>query len=57
MEFININGSITNKDVREMFKLSDEGALKELKKLLELKVIKNHGKGRRLRYILNMVGD
>jgi len=52
IEFINQNGKITNRDVREMFKLSDEGALKEIKKLINLEIIKSEGKGRALRYIL-----
>jgi Fic family protein len=43
---------ITNKTIREMFKLSDEGALKELKKLLSLGVIKSEGRGRNIRYLL-----
>jgi len=52
IEFINQNGKITNRDVREMFKLSDEGALKEIKKLINLEIIKSEGKGRALHYIL-----
>jgi Fic family protein len=52
IEFINQNGKITNRDVREMFKLSDEGALKEIKKLTNLEIIKSEGKGRALQYIL-----
>ncbi len=52
VEFINQNGKITNRDVREMFKLSDEGALKEIKKTIRLGVIKSQGKGRGLHYIL-----
>ncbi|MBA7574854.1 hypothetical protein ES708_16669 [subsurface metagenome] len=51
IEFINQNGKITNKDVREMFKFSDEGALKEIKKLINLEIIKSEGKGRALHYI------
>jgi Fic family protein len=51
IEFINQNGKITNRDVREMFKLSDEGALKEIKKLINLEIIKSEGKGRALHYI------
>ena len=43
---------ITNKTIREMFKLSDEGALKELKKLLSLGVIKSEGRGRNIKYLL-----
>jgi Fic family protein len=52
IEFINQNGKITNRDVREMFKLSDEGALKEIKKLISLEIIRSEGKGRALQYIL-----
>jgi len=52
VEHINLNGKITNRDVRSMFKISDEGALKEMKKLLKLGVIKSRGKGRALHYVL-----
>ena len=52
VEFVNINKKITNRDVREMFKLSDEGALKEIKKLINLKVLKSLGKGRGLHYVI-----
>ncbi|MFA5031432.1 MAG: Fic family protein [bacterium] len=52
VEHINLTGKITNKDVREMFKLSDEGALKEIKKLIKLEVIKSQNKGRALYYTL-----
>ena len=52
IEFINQNGKISNRDVREMFKLSDEGALKEIKKLIDLEIVKSEGKGRALHYIL-----
>jgi Fic family protein len=52
VEHINLNGQITNRDVRSMFKISDEGALKEIKKLLKLGVIKSRGKGRALHYVL-----
>lgn len=52
VERINDYGHITNKTVREMFQLSDEGALKEIKKLLSLDVIEMKSKGRSIRYIL-----
>lgn len=52
VEFINQNGRITNRNVREMFKLSNRGALDEISKLLKLKVIKEVGKGRSLGYEL-----
>jgi Fic family protein len=52
VERINNHGYITNKTIREMFKLSDEGALKEIKKLLSLGVIRSEGRGRNIRYLL-----
>jgi len=52
VERINDYGHITNKTVREMFQLSDEGALKEIKKLLSLGVVEMKGKGRNIRYVL-----
>ncbi|HAS92658.1 MAG TPA: hypothetical protein DCS12_10660 [Clostridiales bacterium] len=52
IEFINQNGKIANKNVREMFKISDRAALKELRKLIDMKVIKSDGEGRNLSYIL-----
>ena len=52
VEYINLYGNITNRNVREMFKISDRAALKEIRKLVDLKVIKSEGKGRSLQYIL-----
>lgn len=52
IEFINQNGKITNRDVREMFKLSNRAALDEINKLLELQVLKSQGKGRALHYVM-----
>ncbi len=52
VEFINQNGKITNRDVRDMFKISDRAALKEIRKLVDLKVIRSESKGRSLYYIL-----
>lgn len=52
IEFINQNSKITNRDVREMFKLSNRAALDEINKLLELQVLKSQGKGRALHYIM-----
>ena len=37
---------------QKMFKLSDEGDLKEIKKLVNLEIIKSEGKGRALHYII-----
>ncbi|MEW6687342.1 MAG: Fic family protein [Candidatus Edwardsbacteria bacterium] len=50
VEFININGQITNKDIRGMFKISNRAAVDEIDKLLKLKVVKRIGKGRSLHY-------
>jgi len=52
VEFINLNGKITNKDIRNMFKISPQAAHKEIKKLLKLEVVKSVGKGRGLYYDL-----
>lgn len=52
VERINKNGRITNRDARDMFKLSDRAALKEVRKLVDLEVIKAEGKGRSLIYVL-----
>jgi hypothetical protein len=35
-----------------MFKLSDEAALKEIKKLLSASVVKSEGRGRNVRHLL-----
>ena len=53
VEFINLKGRITNKNVQEMFKITDRGALKEIRKLVDLSVIKPEGKGRSLFYIIS----
>jgi Fic family protein len=52
VEFINQNGRITNRDLRSIFKISDEGARKEINKLIDLGIIKSEGKGRGLYYVL-----
>jgi predicted HTH transcriptional regulator len=52
IEFINQNGKVSNREVREMSKLSDEGDLKEINKLGNLEISKSEGKGRALQYIL-----
>jgi len=52
VEFININGKVTNKDLQGLFKISAQAVHKELTKLVDLKVIKPVGEGRALHYIL-----
>jgi len=48
--FINQNSQISNRDVREIFKLSNRAALDEINKLIELQLLKPKEKGRSLRY-------
>ena len=50
VELINQNGRITNRDVRENFKVSSQAAHKELIKLVEAGVIEAGGRGRSLSY-------
>jgi Fic family protein len=45
-------GRTTNREVREMFGLSNRAALDEIEKLIELGVVKVTGKGRNVRYVL-----
>lgn len=52
VEFINVNGKVTNKDLQRLFNISAQAVHKELIKLVELKVIKPVGEGRALHYIL-----
>jgi Fic family protein len=52
VEFINQNEKISNKDMRELFKIAPQNAHKELMKLVDLGVIKAEGKGRSLGYRL-----
>jgi Fic family protein len=52
VEFINIHGKVANKDIQKMFSISDRAALKEIKKMVNLKVVKSEGKGRSLHYVL-----
>ena len=52
VEFINVNGKVTNKDLQGLFKISAQAVHKELVKLVELKVIKPVGEGRALHYLL-----
>ncbi|MEW5937050.1 MAG: Fic family protein [Candidatus Thermoplasmatota archaeon] len=49
---LNEKGRVTNRDVRSMLKLSNRGAMDEIKKLIQLGVIKAEGKGRSVHYVL-----
>jgi Fic family protein len=52
VEYININGKVTNKDLQGLFNISAQAVHKELTKLVDLKLIKSVGEGRALHYIL-----
>jgi Fic family protein len=52
VESIINNGSITNREIRRMFQLSNRGALDEIQKLMKINVIRRTGKGRSLIYEL-----
>lgn len=52
MERVMEKGEVTNRDIRNMFNISNRAALDEISKLLKLKVIKEMGKGRSTRYVL-----
>ncbi len=52
VEKIIAQGQITNMDIRQMFGVSDNAALKIIRKLIDLKVIKREGEGRNVHYIL-----
>ncbi len=52
VEHINLHGKITNRDVRNMFELSNRAALDEINKLIKLKVLRPRGKGRNVSYEL-----
>ncbi len=45
-------GQITNREIREMFNISNRAAVDEISRLIELKIIKQRGKGRSTHYVL-----
>jgi predicted HTH transcriptional regulator len=52
VEKIIADGKITNKDIKELFGLSDTSAKNEISKLIDLEVIERKGKGRSTHYVL-----
>ncbi len=50
LEEIKEKGKITNKELREMFKISRQAILKEIKKLIDIELIELVGKGRNAYY-------
>lgn len=53
VELIIDEGGATNRDVREMFGISNRAALDELEKLIEMDVVQRTGKGRSTKYVLS----
>lgn len=52
VEYVNINGKVTNKDLQGLFKISAQAVHKELTRLVNLRVIKSVGEGRAVHYVL-----
>ena len=52
VEYISAHGKVTNRDLRDLFKVSAQAVHKELTKLIALEVIKPVGEGRALHYVL-----
>ncbi len=53
IEFINQNGKITVTDMSTMFKITRQASLKEISKLVELKVVTIRRKGNKTYYVLS----
>jgi len=52
VKYVKEKGRITNREYRQLTGLSDEGARKDLKDIIEKKVFKIKGKGRSISYVL-----
>ena len=52
VEYITSNDKVTNKELRNIFRISAQSVHKELTKLVGLKIIQSSGKGRSLCYVL-----
>lgn len=52
IESISRSGKITNREMRDMFKITPQAVHKEMKKLTDVKVVRLIGKGRRAHYAL-----
>lgn len=53
VEIINQNGKITVGDISKLFDISRQAALKEIAKIVDLKVLKLIGKGRNAHYVIS----
>lgn len=52
VEYISAKGKVTNRELKDLFRISSQAIHKELTKLVRLKVIKSAGKGRASHYVL-----
>ncbi len=52
VEYINKNGKIAISDVASVFKITRQAALKEINKLMDMKVVKREGKARASYYVM-----
>lgn len=52
VEYMTVHGKVTNRELQDLFRISAQAVLKELNKLVELKVIRLSGEGRSSYYIL-----
>ncbi len=55
--YVKDKGKITNKEYRNLVKLSDEGARQDISGLVKNGILVQRGKGRSVRYVLKQVGD
>jgi len=53
VEYINKEGKITTSETKKVLRVLDRAAVKELQRLVKLKIIQSKGKGRDVHYILS----
>jgi len=53
IEYINEKGKITTSEAKKILRVLDRTAVRELQKLVELKIIQSEGEGRGVHYILS----
>ncbi len=52
LEYMHLNGNITNSEVQKLLKLTRQGAYKKLRKLMDKDIIEKKGGSRSTYYIL-----
>ncbi|MCP3660399.1 MAG: DeoR family transcriptional regulator [Bacteroidetes bacterium] len=53
IKYIKEKGRITNKEYRNLYSLSDEGARLDIQKIIKKGILKPVGKGKNIHYVLN----